>query len=212
MDDTSNSSGADCPALPHPPAARRRRDWRCGGAAFRFPLIDGYLGWLYLDKRSYGTDPSGDHTGLDIWPPVRDAQADVYPLANGVLKEVNRARHSFEVYYRDQGVTSYMAHVVLNDGLGNDDSVHADQPLGRLLLQPGNTHLHFSLRHSRDWSHYDDQQGPNRKVNPGPMLAEDPSDWFNANLSDPAGAATPSYHDYPYFRRPYSDFCRAGTR
>src|SRR5688500_10714996 len=42
---------------------------RCLGAAFQFPLIDGNIGWLYLDQRS--DDPSGLHTGIDIYPPIK---------------------------------------------------------------------------------------------------------------------------------------------
>ena len=71
-----------------------------------------------------------------------------------------------------------------------------------------------TMRHTGAWSHYNDQQGPNSSIKEfrGPMLAEDPSDWFNANVRDPDGKATPEYRDYPYYRSPYSDFCRAGTR
>lgn len=183
--------------------AAQGRTFRCPGAAFQFPLIDGNLGWLYADERSNGTDPSGDHTGLDIYPPVLDERAAVYPLADGVLKEVNRARRSFEVHYPRYGVTSYMAHVELNAGLRDDDEVFADQPLGALLFQRGNTHLHFSLKHTGDWNHYNDQLPLSRAGS-----ADDPSDWFNADLNDPDGASTPLHGSYPYYRRPYEEFCR----
>lgn len=201
QDRLSGRSGQDSPQ-PSPLNVSAER-YACSGAVFQFPMVNGNLGWLYADKRSNGKDPSGDHTGLDIYPPVQDAKADVYPLANGVLKEVNRARHSFEVYYPDQGVTSYMAHVDLNDNLKNDDAVRRDRPLGILLLQPGNTHLHFSLKHTGGWSHYNDQL-PIAQAG----AADDPSDWFNANLRDAEGTSTPLYDEYPYYRRPYSDFCR----
>lgn len=181
--------------------------FRCPGAAFQFPLINGNLGWLYMDERSNGVDPSGDHTGVDVFPPVQDDAADVYPLADGVLKEVNRANHSFEIYYPAQRVTSYMAHVDLKPGLANESSVPASQPLGRLFLQRRNTHLHFSLRETGPWSHYNDQQAPTSRIYPGPMLAQDPSPWFNAKLRDADGLLTPLQSEYPYYRAAYRDFC-----
>lgn len=177
--------------------------FRCPGALFQFPLIDGNVGWLYADHRSIGTDPSGDHTGIDIYPPTLDEQADVYPLADGILKEVNRSRRSFEVYYPESGVTSYMAHVELKTDLGNDDLVWAHEPLGTLQFQRGNTHLHFSLKHTGGWSHYNDQLALNR-----PGSADDPSGWLNAHLNDPEGRATPLFSRYPYYRTPYEHFCR----
>jgi hypothetical protein len=183
--------------------------YHCSDAAFQFPLIDGWVGWLYTDTRSNGYDPSGDHTGIDIFPPVQDETSDVYPLAAGILKSVNRENHSTQVYYPDQGVTSYMAHIDLKSGLKDNDLVSPNQPLGNLEFQSGNTHLHFSLKHTGEYMHYNDQQAPTSEIYPGPMLAEDPSDWFNANLNDPNGAESNPYHsEYPYYRRPYQDFCR----
>src|SRR5205823_401410 len=110
----------------------------CPGAQFQFPIIDGTIGWIYLDPRSKNFDPSQDpsgrhiHSGVDIQPPGGNAdQAEVYPMAGGFLREVGYANPtSLEIYYPAQGVTSYMTHVVL--GRGKDGRVLLDadgQPL-----------------------------------------------------------------------------------
>jgi hypothetical protein len=184
---------------------------RWTGAAFQFPLIDGNIGWLYSDTRSNGTDPSGDHTGIDVYPPTANQAADVYPLAFGYLKEVDRANHSFEVYYPDTGVTSYMAHVNLVGSLGNDSPVYPNQSIGTLLVQNDksggpNTHIHLSVKFTGLWSHYNDQQSIYTAG-----AAQDPSDYFNANLRDHEGTSNPVFSSYPYYRKTYQDFCRASA-
>lgn len=176
--------------------------FRCPGAAFQLPIIDGYIGWLYLDKRS--TDPSGLHTGIDIYPPTKDTAVPVYPLADGFLREVNAGHNSTEVFYPAKGVTSYMAHINLAPGLKDGNPVYANQPFATLLIQPGNTHLHFSLKVTGQAAHYNDQQPP---LTPG--AAEDPSDLFNANLKDPDGSSNPAdVSSYPPYKRSFESFCR----
>lgn len=180
--------------------------FRCPGAALQFPVVDGYIGWLYSDVRSIGTDDSYWHTGIDVYPKVRDEQALVYPLARGELHQVNLVPNSTKIYYKDQGITSYLGHIVLDKGLHDGSEVFADKPIGRLLYQPGNTHLHLSMKYTNGWQHYNDQALFDEK-HPN-TAADDPSDAFNAYLLDHDGTFNPWQPGYPPYIHPYDHFCR----
>jgi hypothetical protein len=188
-----------------PPAQAAGALYSCQGAVFQFPLIDGWVGWLYSDERSIGTDPSHWHTGIDIYPPIQGDTVDVYPLASGYLHQVNWVPNSTKIYYPDQRVTSYMGHIVLNEGLDDGDPVSPDKPIGKLEDLGGNTHLHLSMKYTNSFAHYNDQALFNETHQ---TEADDPSDAFNAYLKDPTGATNRRYSTYPYYRRPYQDFCR----
>ncbi len=203
---------------------------KCQEAAFRFPLRDAVVGWLYRDPRSTDRTTEGDrtvHTGLDFWPPQIEA-VPVFPLAHGFVKEITYANPNgaFEIYYDETGITSYMSHVNSQyEGgrpLREGDEVFPDRPIGTLfpqdlftdtgalILQGGNTHLHLSI---------------GKETGPGPVPpgtgrgihyndthwreTSDPSDSFRANLSYPAGARNPmDSSSFPWYSRLATSFCR----
>jgi len=57
--------------------------FRCPGAPFFFPVDTGVIGWLYRDPASIGTDPSGLHSGIDVFA-GGGSGSPIYALADGV--------------------------------------------------------------------------------------------------------------------------------
>src|SRR5437588_13074305 len=62
----------------------------CPGASFAFPLAAGSIYWTYRDPMTEGAppDPSGLHSGIDLFPPGNHQQrvgVAVYAPANGYV-------------------------------------------------------------------------------------------------------------------------------
>ncbi len=68
-------------------AANTIAPFRCPGAQLSFPVqYGGFIGWIY---REPSTDPSGPHSGLDLW--AGDG-APVAAVGTGTVVEVNTSR------------------------------------------------------------------------------------------------------------------------
>ena len=149
--------------------------FRCQTAPMSFPVADGgYIGWIYRDPASIGTDPSGIHSGLDFWAGNGTA---VVAIGTGTVTRLN-GNSGVDVYYPSIGLEAYTGELK-NVQVGVGSSVSAGTVIG---YENGN-HFHFSFTvqggndQSKDWN---PKTTPHR--DPTPYLAP------NGNFDSQGGA------------------------
>lgn len=111
--------------------------FRCPTARMSFPVAKGgYIGWIYRDPASIGIDPSGIHSGLDIWA---GNGAKVAAIGTGTVTRLN-GTSGVDVYYPSINLEAYTGHLK-NIQIGVGSSVSA----GTVIGYENGDHIHFSF-------------------------------------------------------------------
>lgn len=143
--------------------------FRCSSAPFTFPVSSGIVGWVYREDNADIERIDGHiHTGIDVFASGGDG-SPIYALADGTV--TRETSQSTDIYYRNQGVEGYTAHL-RNISVSVGSTVIGGQTV--IGYQSGD-HVHVSVGVS---GYNDNIIGQTR----------DPSPFFGANLNWDNGA------------------------